>query len=81
MTDRGTLEPGRDPEPRVRVRDRDVLALLVGVVIAVLLANVLSAAVPGVDAVLASAPVLVIVLIAGTALVLLRALGGHTGRR
>ncbi len=81
MSDVGTVEPGADPKPPSPVRDRDVLAVLAGVVAAVLLANLLSAAVPGADAVLAGAPVLVIVLLGGTALVMLRVLGRHAGGR
>lgn len=57
-----------------RVRDRDVLAVMAAVVVAVLAANVLSASIPGLDAMLARAPVLVILLLAGTTFVLLRAL-------
>ncbi len=47
--------------------------LLTGVVVGVLAANLLSAAVPGLDQVLAGAPVLVL-LLGATALVLVRAL-------
>ena len=57
-----------------RVRDRDVLLLMGGVVIGVLAANLLSAAVPGIDSILAGAPVLVLLLLGGTALVLLGAI-------
>lgn len=56
-----------------RARDRDVLLLMAGLVVGVLAANLLSAAVPGLDVVLARAPVLVLVLLAGTALVLVAA--------
>jgi len=57
-----------------RARDRDVLLLMSGVVVGVLAANLLSAAVPGLDVALARAPILVLVLVAGTALVLAGAL-------
>jgi hypothetical protein len=57
-----------------RARDRDVLLLMSGVVVVVLAANLLSAAVPGLDVALARAPILVLVLVAGTALVLAGAL-------
>lgn len=53
-----------------RVRDRDVLLLMVGLVVAVLATNVLSAAIPGLDAALARAPILVLLLLGGTAVVL-----------
>jgi len=57
-----------------RVRDRDVVLLMAGVVVCVLAANLLSAIVPGLDVVLARVPILVLVLLAGTALVLVAAL-------
>lgn len=53
-----------------RVRDRDVLLLMAGLVVAVLATNVLSAAIPGLDAALAGAPILVLLLLGGTAVVL-----------
>lgn len=62
-----------------RVRDRRVLLLLALCVALVLGANVLSGLVPGVDAFLSHVPVLVIVLVAGTAGVLLWSVG--RGRR
>jgi hypothetical protein len=54
-----------------KVRDREVVLLLAAVVIAVLAINLVSGLVPGLDQLLASAPVLVIVLIVGTGLVVL----------
>jgi len=55
-----------------RVRDRDVLLLMAGVVVAVLLLNVVSGLVPGIDRLFASAPVLVIAMVAISGLVLYR---------
>ncbi|MDQ3552883.1 MAG: hypothetical protein M3395_00525 [Chloroflexota bacterium] len=57
-----------------RVRDRDVLLLMAGLVVAVLATNVLSAVTPGLDAALARAPILVLLLLAGTAVVLVGAI-------
>lgn len=53
-----------------RVRDRDVLLLMAALVVAVLAANLLSAAVPGLDALLAGAPILVLLMIGVTCFVL-----------
>lgn len=53
-----------------RVRDRDVLLLMAGVVLAVLALNVLSGLVPGMDGLFASAPVLIVVMLAVSGLVL-----------
>ncbi len=52
--------------PGDRVRDRRVLALLAGCVLVVLGADVLSALVPGLDPLVAGAPVLVVVLVVAT---------------
>ncbi len=57
-----------------RVRDRDVLLLMAGLVVAVLATNVLSALIPGLDAALARAPILVLLLLGGTAVVLVGAI-------
>jgi hypothetical protein len=65
--------------PERRVRDRRVLLLLAACVLLVLGANVLSGLVPGMDTFLSKVPVLVIVLVAGTAGVLLWSVG--RGRR
>jgi hypothetical protein len=51
-------------------RDRRVIVLLGLVVAGVLATNVMSAMVPGMDGLLASAPVIVAILVGGTALVL-----------
>jgi hypothetical protein len=61
------------------VRDRRVIAVLAIVVLVVLALDVASALVPGMDGFLAKVPVAVIVLVAGTGLVLWLALG--RGRR
>ncbi|MCY7419031.1 MAG: hypothetical protein LH650_11135 [Chloroflexi bacterium] len=53
-----------------RVRDRDVLLLLAGVVLLVLAVNVLSGLVPGMDNLFASAPVLIVIMVAVSGLVL-----------
>jgi hypothetical protein len=53
---------------------------MVAVVVVVLAANLMSGLVPGMDALLAAAPVLVLVLVAGTLVVMLRvALRGRGG--
>jgi hypothetical protein len=56
------------------VADRRVVGLIAVLVVVVLTLNVVSAFVPGIDLVLASAPVIVAVLVVGTVLVLLRAM-------
>jgi hypothetical protein len=53
-----------------RVRDREVLLLMAAVVAVVLALNVLSAIVPGMDRLFASAPVLIIAMLAISGLVL-----------
>ena len=62
-----------------RVRDRRVLLVLAACVLVVLGVNLLSGLVPALDGVLSGAPVLVIVLVAGTAGVLLWSV--NRGRR
>lgn len=61
-----------DPTPAPR--DRTVVLVLAALVVAVLVVNVVSAFVPGMDGALASAPIIVIVLVVGTLLVLVRAI-------
>ena len=56
-------------------RDRRVVLLLAGLVALVLVVNVVSAFVPGMDVALATAPVIVFILVVGTVLVLVRAIG------
>jgi hypothetical protein len=62
---------------RQSVRDRDVVALMALVAIAVIVANVVAAFVPGLDELLAGLPLVVVLLIVVTALVLVRALRGR----
>ncbi len=66
--------PAAHERPRPRVRDRDVYAVAAGVVLLVLVANVVSAAVPPLDRALAFAPVIVVVLLAVTVVVLFRSI-------
>jgi hypothetical protein len=74
------LPPESQPQPqqpsttRRGPRDRDVLILMAAVVVVVLVANLISAVVPGMDQALAVLPVLVILLIIGTIYILFRAL-------
>lgn len=53
-----------------RVRDRDVVLLMAAVVVIVLAVNVVSGLVPGLDSLFASAPVLIVLLVAVSGLVL-----------
>lgn len=53
-----------------RARDRDVVLLMVGVVAVVLALNVVSGLVPGVDRLFATAPVLIILMVAVSGVVL-----------
>lgn len=55
-------------------RDRTVVLLMGFLVALVLIVNVLSALLPGMDAALASLPLVVLLLIGGTVLVLARAI-------
>ena len=55
-------------------RDRKVVLFLATLVVAVLVVNVVSALVPGMDGALASAPVVVLYSVLGTALVLVRSM-------
>jgi hypothetical protein len=55
------------------VADRRVAGLIAALVVVVLVLNVVSAFVPGMDGALASAPVIVAILVVGTLLVLVRA--------
>lgn len=56
------------------VGDRRVLGLIGALVVVVLVLNVVSAFVPGMDGALASAPVVMAILAVGTVLILVRAL-------
>jgi hypothetical protein len=60
-------------------RDRRVLLVVVALVIGVLAVSLVSALLPDVDAVLATLPIVVLFLVAGTALVLLRSVRGGRG--
>jgi hypothetical protein len=53
--------------------DRRVVVLIGLLVAAVLLVSLVSALLPGVDGALASAPIIVVALVAGTVLVMVRA--------
>ena len=55
-------------------RNRRVLLLLGALVVAVLAINVVSAAVPGMDGVLASMPIVVLILVIGTIVVMGRSI-------
>jgi hypothetical protein len=56
------------------VADRRVLGLIMALVVVVLVLNVVSAVVPGMDGALAGAPVIMAILAGGTVLILVRAL-------
>ena len=53
-------------------RDRRVLLIVAAIVVALLAASLVSALVPGIDATLATVPLVIVVLVIGTVLVLLR---------
>jgi hypothetical protein len=57
-------------DPR-RARDRDAVLLVGALVVGVLVLNLVSGVVPGLDALLASAPVLIVGLVVVSAVVLL----------
>jgi hypothetical protein len=61
-------------QPQGAPRDRRVLLVMAVLVIAILVINVISAMVPGMDGALASMPIIVAVLVGGTLLILVRAL-------
>lgn len=56
------------------VADRRVLGLIAALVVVVLVLNVVSAFVPGMDGALAGVPVVMAILAVGTVLILVRAL-------
>lgn len=66
--------PDRASHDREAPADRRVIVLVALLVIAVLVVNVVSALVPGIDAALASLPVVVLLLVVGTVLVLGRSM-------
>ena len=53
-------------------RDRRVLLIVGALVLGLLLASVVSALVPGIDATLAAVPLIIVALLAGTVFVLVR---------
>lgn len=55
-------------------RDRRVLLLIGALVVGILLVNLVSALVPGVDGMLAALPIVVLILIVGTVAILMRSL-------
>ena len=55
-------------------RDRRVFLLIGALVVGILIVNLVSALVPGFDGALASSPIVVVILVAGTVLILVRAL-------
>jgi hypothetical protein len=55
-------------------RDRRVVLVIGGLVVAILAINVISALVPGLDGALASLPVVVLILVVGTLVILVRTL-------
>lgn len=57
-----------------QVRDRDALTLVLALVVGVLALNLVSGVVPGIDALLASAPVLIVGLVLVSGVVLLATL-------
>lgn len=61
-------------QPERGPRARTVILLVAALVVAVLGVNLLSALIPGLDGVLASLPLVVLVLVGGTTVVLGRAL-------
>jgi hypothetical protein len=56
---------------RRQVRDRDAVLLVLALVVGVLLLNLVSGVLPGLDALLASAPVLIVGLVLVSGVVLL----------
>jgi hypothetical protein len=60
-------------------RDRRVLLVVGAIVAGLLLASVVSALVPGVDALLAAAPLVIVGLVLGTVFVLIRSVGRRAG--
>lgn len=63
-------------QPQGAPRDRRVVLTTVLLVVGLLLASLVSALVPGIDATLAALPVVVVLLVVGTVLVLARSWRG-----
>jgi hypothetical protein len=66
-------------QPQGAPRDRRVVLTIVLLVVGLLLASLVSALVPGIDATLAALPVVVVLLVVGTVLVLARSWRGSRG--
>jgi uncharacterized protein YacL len=66
-------------QPQGAPRDRRVVLTTVLLVVGLLLASLVSALVPGIDATLAALPVVVVLLVVGTVLVLARSWRGSRG--
>jgi len=66
-------------QPQRPPRDRRVLLIVGALVVGILAASLVSAFVPGIDATLAAAPIVIGVLLVGTAVVLVRSLRGRSG--
>jgi hypothetical protein len=60
--------------PEGAPRDRRVVIVIAVLVVAILVINVASALLPGVDGALASMPIVVAILVGGTIVILVRAL-------
>jgi len=60
--------------PERAPRDRRVVLVIGVLVVAILVINVISALVPGLDGALASLPVVVLILVVGTLVILVRTL-------
>jgi hypothetical protein len=67
-------QPEGVPPERHAPADQRVVLLVVTLVVAVLVVNVLSALIPGMDGALAALPIVVLILVVGTVLVLARSL-------
>ena len=65
--------------PREAPRDRRVVLIIGLIVVGLLVASVISAVVPGMDATLAAVPVIIAVLVIGTVVVLARSVRGRAG--
>ena len=65
--------------PREAPRDRRVVFIIGLIVVGLLVASVISAVVPGMDATLAAVPVIIAVLVIGTVVVLARSVRGRAG--
>ena len=64
------------PSPQAP-RDRRVVLIVGAIVAGLLLASLVSAFVPGIDATLAAVPLIIVVLVVGTLVVLVRSVRGR----